>query len=329
MSKRRIVFLDRGSVPDWLEFTGLPEPHELILHAHTSREEVAERVRDADIVIVNKVPIGREALEQARHLGLIAMVATGTDNIDLTTCDRLGIVVSNARGYARHSVPEHTFTLILALRRSLLAFRQSVEAGRWQESGQFCYFDFPVRDLAGSTLGIIGRGVLGQAVAQIARGFGMQVQFAARRNAAGVAEGHTEFRQFLRTSDVISLHCPLTPETRGMLGQAEFALMERHPLLINTARGDLVDEQALEQALACGQISGAGFDVASQEPPAPDHPLMRLLAHPNFILTPHMAWSSREAVLALTQQLIANIEAYCRGEPRNVVKGRQSSTSGA
>lgn len=324
MDTRRIVFLDREALPDWLDFDGLSVPHEFVFHPHSAREEVAERIRDADIVIVNKVKVDGSALQQASHLGMIAVAATGTDNIDLETCNRLGIIVSNVRDYASHAVPEHVFTLMLALQRSLLAYRESVKNGRWQQSGQFCYFDFPVRDLAGSTLGIVGRGALGEAVAQIARAFGMKVQFAARRDAGAPAEDYTDFGHFLRSSDVISLHCPLNDQTRGMIGAPEFALMERHPLLINTARGGLVDEQALEQALRSGQICGAGFDVASQEPPGQDHPLMRLLAYPNFILTPHVAWSSHDAVEAMARQVIHNIEAFCRDEPRNVVAGFRS-----
>jgi glycerate dehydrogenase len=321
MDARRIVFLDREALPDWLDFDGLSVPHEFVFHPHTARHEVAERIRDADVVVVNKVKIDAEALGQAKHLGLIALAATGTDNVDLEACNRLGIVVSNVRDYASHTVPEHVFALMLALRRSLLAYRESVRAGRWQQSGQFCYFDFPVRDLAGSTLGIVGRGALGEGVAQIARGFGMKVQFAARRDADAPAEDYTDFGHFLRSSDIISLHCPLNAQTRGMIGAAEFALMERKPLLINTARGGLVDETALEHALRSGQISGAGFDVASQEPPGADHPLMRLLDLPNFILTPHVAWCGHDAVEALTRQLLHNIEAFHRGQPRNVVAG--------
>jgi len=324
MDSRRVVFLDREALHDWLDFDGLAVPHELVFYPHTSREEVAERIRDADVVIVNKVKIDEQALEQASHLDIIALAATGTDNVDLEACNRLGIVVSNVRGYASQSVPEHVFALMLALQRNLLAYRESVRQGRWQESGQFCYFDYPVRDLAGATLGIVGRGALGEAVAHIAQAFGMKVQFAARRDAGASADGHTGFDHFLRTSDVISLHCPLNAQTRGMIGAREFALMERKPLLINTARGGLVDDVALENALKTGQISGAGFDVASHEPPAADDPLMRMLAYPNFILTPHMAWSSRDAAIAMAQQVIRNIEAFYQGQPHNVVAGLQS-----
>lgn len=321
MESLRIVFLDRDTLPSAVEIPAPDVPHEWVSYAHTNPDQVVSRILDADIVVTNKVVLPAAALQQAPRLRMIALAATGTDNIDLQACDRRGIIVSNVRDYAVHTVPEHTFALILALRRSLLAYHQSVASGRWHESGQFCYFDFPVRDLAGSTLGIIGRGALGEAVAEIARAFDMRVQFAARRDAGAPAQDYTSFTHVLRSSDVISLHCPLNDQTRGMIGADEFSLMERKPLLINTARGGLVDEAALEHALQSGQIGGAGFDVVTQEPPAPDHPLMKLLRFPNFILTPHVAWASEEAIRAMARQVCDNIEAFCRDAPRNVVAG--------
>ncbi|MGB6241248.1 MAG: D-2-hydroxyacid dehydrogenase [Castellaniella sp.] len=321
MDPLRIVFLDRDTFPESIDIPAPSVPHEWIVHARTTAEQVVERIRDADIVVTNKVVLTAAMLQHAPRLRMIALAATGTDNIDLDACNLRRIIVSNVRDYAAHTVPEHTFSLILALRRNLLAYRQSVVDGRWHDSGQFCYFDYPVRDLAGATLGIIGRGALGEAVAEIARAFDMRVQFAARRDAGAPADDYTSFTHFLRTSDVISLHCPLNEQTRGMIGAEEFALMERRPLLINTARGGLVNEQALEHALESGQISGAGFDVATQEPPGPDHPIMKLLRFPNFILTPHVAWASQEAIRAMATQVRDNIEAFCRDAPRNVVAG--------
>src|SRR5690606_26753901 len=174
-------------------FTGPEAPHELILHPRTAPAQVAERIRDADIVIVNKVVLAADAIAQASRLRMIAITATGTDNVDLDACDQHGIIVSNVRDYAVHAVPEHTFALMLALQRNLPAYHRSVREGRWQASGQFCYFDFPVRDLAGSTLGIIGRGALGEAVAELARAFGMKVQFAARRDTGEPTHDYTDF----------------------------------------------------------------------------------------------------------------------------------------
>ena len=315
----RIVVLDRDTLPDDITLRAFSFPHELVAFGRTKPEEVAERIRDADIVITNKVPVRREAIGSASNLRLIAIAATGTDVVDVAACAERQIGVSNIRNYAVNTVPEHTFALILALRRSLVAYHDSVRAGRWQETGQFCYFDYPIRDLAGSTLGIIGDGVLGRAVADLGRAFGMKVLFSDYKGTTGMGPLYTPFEQVLRESDVITLHSPLMPSTRNMISTDEFAMMARRPLLINTARGGLVDEIALERALREGQISGAGFDVVTAEPPPPDHPLMRLLDLPNFILTPHVAWASHEAVQGLADQLVDNIEAFERGQPTNMV----------
>ena len=217
-------------------------------------------------------------------------------DVKLAPCAARNVAVINVRDYALHTVPEHTFALILALRRSLIGYRDSVRAGRWQQSAQFCYFDYPIRDLAGATLGIIGDGTLGRGVAEIARGFQLKVLYSSYKGVPGMGPLYTPFETVLKVSDIITLHCPLLPSTRNMIGAAEFAAMERRPLLINTARGGLVDEQALVDALISGQISGAAFDVTTAEPPPLDHPFSRILDRPNFILTPHVAWASHEAM---------------------------------
>ena len=315
----KVVFLDRETLSPQTRLRTPAFAHELAVFERTARNEVAERIRDADIVITNKVPVTAEAIAQAPKLRLIAVAATGTDNIDLAACRARGITVSNIRQYAVHTVPEHTFALIFALRRSLLAYRDAVRAGRWAESGMFCFFDFPIRDLAGSTLGIIGDGSLGQAVAAIGRALGMRVLFAAHKGSTGMGSLYTPFEQVLAQSDIITLHCPLNPSTRNMIGAAEFDLMQRRPLLINTARGGLVDEAALVAAMEKGQLAGAGFDVVTQEPLPADHPFQSLLDRSDFILTPHVAWASDEAVQGLADQLIDNVEAWQRGEARNVV----------
>ena len=250
----------------------------------------------------------------------MAVAATGTDPIDLAACRERGIVVSNIRHYAVNTVPEHTFALIFALRRSLCAYRDAVRAGRWQQAGQFCFFDFPIRDLAGATLGVIGDGVLGQAVAAIGRALGMRVLMSAFKGRGDMGGLYTPFERVLAESDVITLHCPLLPETRHLIGAPEFAAMRRAPLLVNTARSGLVDEQAVGPALQQGRISGAAFDVTAAEPPPAEHPFMALLQRPDFILTPHVAWASDEAVQALADQLIDNVEAFVRGAPLNVVE---------
>jgi glycerate dehydrogenase len=314
----RIVFLDRETLSPETQLGTLSFPHELITYGKTAPGDVGARIADADIVITNKAPVRHEAIAQARNLKLVAVAATGYD-VDVAACRAHGISVCNIRNYAVNTVPEHTFALILALRRSILAYADAVRRGRWQEAGQFCFFDHPIRDLAGSTLGIIGDGVLGQAVADIARSFGMRVLFSAYKGSTGMGPLYTPFEDVLRQSDIITLHSPMMPSTRNMIAAPEFALMERRPLLINTARGGLVDEAALADALTAGQISGAAFDVVTAEPPAADHPFMRLLDRPDFILTPHVAWASSEAVQGLTDQLFENIELFWAGKPRNLV----------
>ena len=315
----KIVFLDQASLGPRTRMREPNFPCDIQSHNSTERNEVEARIADAQIVITNKVKLSASAINGARRLRMIAVAATGTDNVDLDACRSNAIVVSNIRHYASRTVPEHTFALIFALRRSITAYRDAVIAGRWQESRQFCFFDYPIRDLAGSTLGVIGRGVLGSAVAEIGRALGMRVLMTGSTGINGDNPRHTTFEQTITESDVLTLHCPLNASTRNLIGSAEFAMMRRKPLLINTARGGLVDEDAVAAALDAGDISGAAFDVVSEEPPPSDHPLMRLLERPNFILTPHVAWASAEAVQALADQLIEVIEAFVRGEPINVV----------
>lgn len=318
---QRIVFLDRATIAPQIPLRSPSFPHEWVEHQRTEAHEVVSRLAGATIAILNKVPVGAAALEQLPQLKLIAVAATGTDCVDKTACAARGVAVANVRGYALNTVPEHTFALILALRRSIVAYRDSVLAGRWQEAAQFCYFDHPIRELSGARLGIIGEGVLGQRVADLGRAFGMTPMFAAHKGASGLGPLYTPWQEVLETADVITLHAPLMPQTRGMLGAREFATMKRKPLLVNTARGALVDTDALVDALDRGLISGTAFDVTDGEPPPADHPLMRLAARPNVILTPHVAWASEEAQRTLCDQLIDNIESFVAGRPKNLVQG--------
>ena len=311
-----IVFLDRSTLQARVRRPAFE--HTWQEHAVTDLGDVVARLRDATIAITNKVPLRMAQLQQLPKLRMIAVAATGYDVVDVPYCRTRGIAVANIRNYALHTVPEHAFALITALRRNLLAYRQDVERGRWQEVDQFCFFDHPIRDLHGSTLGIVGEGVLGQATAAIGRGFGMQVLFA--DHAPPKAEGvqFTPFEDVLTQSDVISLHVPLTAETRNLIGIEQFRKMKRTAILINTARGGLVDEPALVQALTEGLIAGAGFDVLTNEPPKDGNPLLDLRL-PNFILTPHVAWASDGAMQFLADQLIDNIEAFVRGSAQNLV----------
>jgi len=312
-----IVFLERDSLEaevrrpafahEWREHTGIPSP-----------EETARLLERATIAIVNKVPLRQDLLARLPQLRMVAVAATGTDNVDIAACKARGIVVSNVRGYAEHTVPEHAFGLILALRRNLLAWRADVQAGKWQRSERFCLSGHPVQDLHGSTLGIFGEGSIGQGVARLARGFGMHVLFADHAPPKAPDVQFTPPDEVLARSDVVSLHLPLVSTTRNLIGAKELSRMKKSALLINTARGGLVDERALVGALRAGTIAGAGFDVLSVEPPKDGNPLLELDL-PNFILTPHVAWSGRQAMQALADQLMDNVEDFVRGAPRNVV----------
>ncbi|HEY7242022.1 MAG TPA: D-2-hydroxyacid dehydrogenase [Burkholderiales bacterium] len=311
-----IVFLERGSIEANVRRPAFA--HTWVEHDRVAPGEIAGLLGEATIVIVNKAPLPAAVLRRLDRLRLVAVSATGTDNIDVAACRERGVVVCNIRNYAVHTVPEHSFALILALRRSLLAYQRDVARGLWHKSEQFCLSGHPVRDLHGSTIGIFGEGAIGQGVARIARGFGMRVLFADHAPPRAEDVPFTPVDTVLAESDVITLHLPLTAQTRNLIGARELGRMKPEALLINTARGGLVDERALAEALHSGAIAGAGFDVLSVEPPRAGNPLLELDL-PNLIVTPHVAWSSREAMQALADQLIDNVEAFVRGAPRNVV----------
>jgi len=312
----RIVFLDRSTL-----IADVRRPafeHEWVEYEMTASAEVVERLRGATIAITNKVPLGEAELSRLPDLKLIAVAATGVDIIELDYCRQRGLPVSNVRNYARHTVPEHVLMLILALRRNLLSYRADVSRGLWAEATGFCLLTHPIRDLNRSTLGIVGYGALGRAVERLALSFGMRVLISEHKHAPTIREGRTDFQVALRESDIVTLHCPLTEETRHLIGRAELEMMRSQALLINTARGGLVDEEALVRALRSGEIAGAGFDVLTKEPPRDGNPLLEVNL-PNFILTPHIAWASREAMQALADQLTDNLEAYGTGSPQNLV----------
>lgn len=311
-----IVFLEKDSIRATVRRPSFP--HSWTEYDQTAPDETFDRIADATIVITNKVKLPGELLARLPKLRLIAEAATGTDNIDLAWCREHKLPVTNIRGYAADTVPEHVFMLLLALRRQLPAYRADVAAGKWQQSPMFCLFNHPIRDLRGTTLGIFGRGSLGQGVARLAEAFGLRVLWGEHRNATSVREGYVSFAKVLAEADAISLHCPLNEQTRGMIGEAELRAMKRDAVLINTARGGLVDESALLRALREGWIAGAGFDVLTKEPPREGNPLLDAEL-PNLIVTPHVAWSSDRAMQALADQLIENMEAFVRGEERNRV----------
>ncbi|HWX27291.1 MAG TPA: D-2-hydroxyacid dehydrogenase [Steroidobacteraceae bacterium] len=312
----RVVFLDRASLKANVRKPAVAA--EYIEHAKTAVGDIVPRLAGAAVAIINKVPMRAQTLRQLPDLKMIAVAATGYDVVDIPYCKEHGIAVANIRNYAVHTVPEHAFAMILALRRNLLAYRQDVENGVWNKSDQFCFFTHDIGDLYGATLGIIGEGAIGQSTATIGRAFGMRVLFADHPPPKMEGVTFTPHDEVLAQSDVISLHCPLLPSTRNLIDLGAFRKMKRSALLINTARGGLVDEAALIQALDEGLIAGAGFDVLTVEPPTNGHPLLDV-RRPNFILTPHVAWASDGAMQFLADQLIDNIEQWAAGKPQNLV----------
>jgi glycerate dehydrogenase len=314
------VFLDRDSLDcNDLDFSGLDRvlPN-WRYYPSTASAEVAARIEDADVVISNKVALDAATLRQAPHLKLIGVAATGVNNVDLPAAAAQGITVCNCRGYGTAAVVQHVFALLLALYTRWPDYQQAVRAGRWQQASQFCLLDFPIRELAGKTLGIMGYGKLGQGVARIAEAFGMRVLVAERPGTVDATEDRVPLPVLLPQVDVLSLHCPLTPETRGLIGAWELALMRRDAILINTARGGLVDEALLADALRRGALGGAGVDVLSLEPPVDGNPLL-VPDIPNLIVTPHCAWGSRESRQRLVGQLTENIQSWLDGAPVRVV----------
>jgi glycerate dehydrogenase len=311
----RTVFLDQDSLPVSFRPPNCASPY--VGYGQTTPEEVVPRLAGATIAIVDKVSLRAEDLAQLPELRLIAVAATGVDCVDVGYCREHGIAVTNIRHYAMHTVPEHVFALLLALRRNLATYA-ALGGNDWQRQSQFCLFGPPIHDLHGSVLGIVGSGSIGRATAALGTAFGMRVIFSASPSHPAGADGRVTLRQLLAEADVLSLHCPLTPETRGMIGAAELRTMKPTSILINTARGGLVDEGALAEALRAGRIGGAGFDVLSVEPPVEGNPLLAL-QQPNFIVTPHVAWASEEAMRGLADQLSDNIEAWAQGAPRNLV----------
>ena len=309
-----IVFLDRELVDANVRKPSFPHTYKEYESTWTP-DEIVERLKDATIAIINKVPMRADVLKQLPKLKLIAVAATGTDVVDKAYCKEHGITVVNIRNYAFNTVPEHVIALIFALRRNLLTYVNDVQNGVWNKSSQFCFLTHPIRDIAGSTLGIVGYGALGKSIGRRAEALGMKVLPYDVMPQPGLVDLET----ILKESDIITLHVPLTPETKNMIGAGELKKMKPTAILINTARGGLVDEAALAEALKNGTIAGAGFDVLTVEPPKDGNILLDKTI-PNLIVTPHVAWASKEAMQILADQLIDNIEAFVAGKPQNVVE---------
>ena len=292
---------------------------DLEIFERTPAAEVAARIAGCSFVYLNKVRMTREIMEASPELRFIGLVATGVDNVDLEAARERGIAVANIRSYCTGAVVEHVFGVILTLAHSLHRYRDDVRAGAWQQSTSFCLLQHPIRELAAMTLGIVGHGELGQAVETMARAFGMDVRISERPGSTDPAtDGRMPFHKLLRVADVLSLHCPLTDNTRGLIGRGELALMKPDAILVNTARGGLVDSAALADALENGRIGGAAIDVLATEPPVAGDPLLDYRGD-NLILTPHIAWATLEARRNAIRELAANVQAFLDGRPRNRV----------
>lgn len=288
-----------------------------MLHRRTPNAEVAARTAGFEVVLANKAVLDRAAITGNPKLRLIALTATGTDNVDLAAAREAGVAVCNLRDYCTASVVQHVFAVLLALTHRLADYQALVRGGRWQQAAQFSVFDYPIRELEGRMLGIVGYGALGRGVARVAEALGMQVQLA-NRPGGSPAHGRRDLDDMLPRLDVLTLHCPLTEATRGLISRERLARMKPDAVLINTARGALVDAAALADALRGGRLGGAGIDVLDREPPPADHPLLDP-AIPNLILTPHVAWAAREARQRCLDELALNVESFAAGGRRNRV----------
>lgn len=315
----RAVFLDFGTVSNGdLDTRSLERVTPgIVLHDQTAPAEVAARIAGLEAVFANKSVISRALIDANPQLRLIALTATGVDNVDLAAAREANVAVCNLRDYCTPSVVQHVFALLLALTHRLREYDALVHSGRWEQAGQFSVFPYPIRELQGRVLGIVGYGALGHAVARIAETLGMQVEIANRPGGAAVA-GRTDLDALLPRLDVLSLHCPLTDATRGLINADRLARMKPDAVLINTARGALVDAPALADALRQHRLGGAGIDVLEREPPPADHPLLDP-SIPNLIVTPHIAWAARESRQRCLDELALNVESFLAGKRRNRV----------
>jgi glycerate dehydrogenase len=326
----KIVVLDGHTVnPGDNPWSSLAELGELVVHERSADTEVVARAREADVVLVNKAPLGREAFAQLPRLRGVSVLATGVNSVDLEAASERGIAVCNVPSYSTASVVQHTLALLLELSNRVGLHDSSVHAGDWVHSIDYCYWKSPLLQLEGQLLGIVGYGAIGRGVAAAARALGMNVcaaQLSSSRQQVAEADSvaRLPLDELFRRADVISLNCPLTPETRLLVSSARLALVKPSCLLINTARGGLIDEAALSAALAAGTLAGAAVDVLSTEPPRAENPL---LGAPNCIITPHVAWTSLAARQRLLATSVDNVRALLAGRPIHVVNPRYAERS--
>lgn len=310
----KAVFLDRGTFLEDVELSAPEGVTDYVVYGDTKQQDalIIERCKDADIILANKVKINSEVIAALPQLKLIQLTATGMNNVDVEACKTHGVELYNVAGYAVKSVPEHTFMLMLGALRAALHYHNKVVDGSWEQSGSFCLMDVPLIDLEDKTLGIIGVGTIGERVTEIAKAFGMKVLWAEHQGKTPRNEDYTDFETVLATSDVISLHCPLTEKTEHLINQDTLAKMKQKPLVVNVARGGVVDSHAMAAAVENGQVMGYATDVFEQEPTPNDDPLLRLARnqHPRVIFSPHNAWGSKAAQEKLWDILSQQVSAF-------------------
>jgi glycerate dehydrogenase len=311
-SKPTAAFLDFATMGPDVDTSALERLVEMRYYPYSDTDDVPERVADCEIALVNKTRLDRAAIAAANNLKLIVLSATGTDNVDTVAAREHGVAVANIRDYCSTALGQHVCALILELTQHVGRYDALVKSGAWQSSKSFALFDYPIRDLTGRVLGIVGYGSLGKAAAKIGGSLGMRVLISARPKSKIVLDGRVAFESLLEQADVLSLHCPLTDETRHLIGARELKRMKRDALLINTARGGLIDDEALAAALRAGEIGGAGIDVLPVEPPPADQPLLAPDI-PNLIVTPHIAWAARESRQRALDQVVENIADFLNG----------------
>tara|TARA_B100001029_G_scaffold70219_1_gene57134 strand:- start:727 stop:1671 length:945 start_codon:yes stop_codon:yes gene_type:complete len=314
MMKKKIIFLDRDTFPDDIKIPALKINASWKYYGYTTDSQVASRIRDANIIVNNKVNLTSKNLQGAKNLELIAISATGTNIVDLEYCKSKKIAVTNLRNYASDSVAEHVLAMILTLLKQLKGLEKDIKKNVWQTRKVFALLSQKIQNLNGKTIGIIGKGSIGLRVAKLSKVFGMKVKFISARNLKRI-----DFVKFLKNIDILSIHCPLDKNTENLITIKELRLMKKNSIIINTARGGIVNEKDLVHALNKKIISAAGIDVTTMEPPKKTHPYYKIINSPNFIWTPHTAWASDETLKNALDQLIENINAYYLGKPKNLV----------
>ncbi len=316
----KLVILERNSAGTDVDVSCFEKFGEVTCYPNTVAANTAERVKDADIILANKAPLNESTLKDAPNVKLICLLATGFDNVDLAYCRSRGIKVTNVINYCTSTVAQHTLLLALALSEKIAFYDDYVKSGAYSAQDRFSNFDRTFYDLEGKTWGIIGMGTIGRRVAGLAQAFGCRVIFYSASGKSTCTDyKRVEFDTLLQESDILSLHCPLSDRTRGLINKDALSKMKETAILVNVARGPVVDTQALYDALVADQIAGAGLDVLEQEPMAKDNPLAQIKDSTKLIITPHMAWASLESRTHLVEEVAKNIEAFLAGENRNVV----------